>query len=47
MNIDYSELAIAVVADECKKDFFFFVKTFCFLMNTSYIKDNFINNFLH
>ena len=28
MNIDYSELAIAVVADECRKSFFFFVKTF-------------------
>lgn len=26
--IDYSELAIAVVADECRKSFFFFVKTF-------------------
>jgi hypothetical protein len=28
MNIDYSELAIAVVADECRKSFFFFIKTF-------------------
>ena len=28
MSIDYSELAIAVVADECRKSFFFFVKTF-------------------
>ena len=26
--MDYAELAIAVVADECRKDFFFFVKTF-------------------
>ena len=26
--IDYSEIAIAVVADECRKSFFYFVKTF-------------------
>lgn len=28
MSIDYTELAIAVVADECRRSFFYFVKTF-------------------
>ncbi len=28
VNIDYKELAIQVVADECRKSFFFFVQTF-------------------
>lgn len=28
LKVDYTELAIRVVADECRKDFFFFVQTF-------------------
>ena len=27
-NIDYTELALRVVADECRKHFFYFVQTF-------------------